>query len=74
MNINPTYISKYNLNHEIKIIVLMIPNRQGRPYFAVKKLSALLRKIMTTHVGGFHFLNCLHLLRTKINFNLREII
>ena len=29
MNINPAYISKYNLNHETQIILLIIPNEEG---------------------------------------------
>ena len=41
---NPTYNSKYNLNHESQIIPLMIPNGKGWHYFAVKELLALLKK------------------------------
>ena len=43
----------------------MITNDEKWHYFAVKKLSALLREITSNHVGGFHCLNCLHSYRTK---------
>ena len=36
MNIYPTYISKHLLNHENQIILLMISNREGWHYLAVK--------------------------------------
>ena len=40
----------------------MIPNRKGRHYLAVEKLSALLRGIMSKHDGDFY---CLHSYGTK---------
>ena len=51
----------------------MIPNGKGSEaksegrwnYLAVKKLSALLREIMSKHYGDFYCLNCLHSFRTK---------
>ena len=64
MNIYLAYISKYNLNHETQIILLMIPNREGWHYFPVKKVSALLRGVMLKHIGDF-CLNCIHSFRTK---------
>ena len=45
MIICPAYISKYILNHENQIIVLMIPNGQGWHYLAIKKLSGLSARI-----------------------------
>ena len=44
---------------------LMITNEEGRLYISATKLSALLRKVTSTHDDDFHCLNCLHLLRTK---------
>ena len=42
----PAYVSKNNLNCEKQFILLIIPNGERRwYYFAVKKLSALLREI-----------------------------
>ena len=41
----PAYVSKHNSNLEKQIILLMIPNREGWHYLAVKKLPALLRGI-----------------------------
>ena len=55
----PSYVSKHNLNHEKQVILLMISNGEklrktrsaGRwHYLAVKKLSALLRRII---VGNY---------------------
>ena len=39
---------------------LMIPNEEGWHCLAVKKISALLRGIMSTHHGDFYWPNCLH--------------
>ena len=47
-------------NREKQIILLMIPNAEGWYYFTVKKLSALLTRIMSKHHGEFYCLNCLH--------------
>ena len=43
----------------------MILNGQGLHYLAVKKLSALLRRITSKKNGYFYYLNCLHSFRTK---------
>ena len=43
----------------------MISNGEGWHYFAVKKLSALLRGIMSKHHGDFYCLNCLHSFATE---------
>ena len=53
------YISKINSNWEKQIILLMIPNEQkeGLHYLAVKKLSALLRGIVSKHDGDFYCLD-----------------
>ena len=51
----PAYISKYNLNREKQMILLMIPNaeKEGWHYIAVKTLSALLNGITSKHKGVF---------------------
>ena len=38
----------------------MIPNEEGWHCLAVKKISALLRGITSSHHGDFYWLNCLH--------------
>ena len=43
----------------------MITNGEGWHYRAVKKLSSLLRRINSKHVGDFHCVICLLLFRTK---------
>ena len=40
--------------------------RRGWHYFAVKKLSALLRGLTSKTNGDFYCLNCLHSFKTKI--------
>ena len=55
------YTSKHNSNREKQVILLMILNREKQwGYLAVKKLSALLRRITSKHHGDFYCLNCLH--------------
>ena len=43
--IYPAYISKQNSRCEKQVDLLMISNKEGRHYLAVKNLSALLRGI-----------------------------
>ena len=64
-NMYSAYVSKHNSNCEKTVMILMIPNREGWHYLAVKKLSALLRGITSRHHGGFSCLNCLHSFTTK---------
>ena len=61
----PAYISKHNSNCEKQVILLIISNGEKWHYFAVKKLSALLRGITSKSNGYFYCLNCLHCFRTK---------
>ena len=67
----PSYVSKHNSILIItqlitqNIIFLMIPNREGWHYLAVKKLSALLKGITSEHHGDFYCLNCLHSFATE---------
>ena len=43
----------------------MIPNQEGWHYLAVKKRSALLRRITSRHHGNFYCMNCLHSFATE---------
>ena len=47
----------------------MVPNEEGWHYLAVKKLSALLRKITSKQDGDSYCLNFLHSFRTKNKLN-----
>ena len=51
--------SKHNLNQENKVILLMITYGKKCHYLAVKKLSALLRRITSNNNGGFYCSNFL---------------
>ena len=53
MKIYPANISKHNSDQE-KNHSLMISSGEGLYYLAVKKLSALLRKITSKHVDDFY--------------------
>ena len=48
MNIYPAYMSKYNLNSEKQIIILMIPNGEGWHYLAVKIIFVINRNNVKT--------------------------
>ena len=62
----PAYVSKHNSNREKQVILLMISNEEKQQhYLELKKLSALLRGIISKHYRGFYCLNCLHYFRTK---------
>ena len=52
----------------------MIPNeeKEGWHYLAARKLSALLRAIISKHVGRFYWFSCLHTFRTKNKLKLHE--
>ena len=63
--IYPTYVSKYNANHEKQVIFLMISSKEKCHYLAVKKISALLRGIISKHHGDFYCLNCFHSFATE---------
>ena len=47
--IDPVYVSKHNSNSEKQVILLIIPNRDGWHYIALKKLSTLLTGITPEH-------------------------
>ena len=62
----PAYISKHNSTREKEIVLLMIPNeKEGCYYLAVRKLSTLLRGIISKRHGDFYCLNCLHSFRKE---------
>ena len=65
------YKSKYNKEFENQITLLMITDGEKWNYRAVKKLSALLRGIISKHNGGFYCLDCFHSYST---INLKSII
>ena len=53
------------INREKQVILLIISNEEGWHNIAVKKLSALIRGIMSTHHSDFYCLNCLHSFATE---------
>ena len=62
----PANVSKHNSNREKQVILLTISNGEKLwHYLAMKKLSALLRGITSTHHGDFYCLNCLHSFATE---------
>ena len=65
--IRHAYKSKYNLNRENQVILLMITDGEKWHYLAVKSLSALFRGITSKHVGDFY---CVH---TEQEINLKSI-
>ena len=60
IDICSAFTSKHKSDREKQIILLIIPNRGGWHYLAMKKLSALLRGITLNHDGDFYCSNCLH--------------
>ena len=65
--IRHSYKSKYNLNRENQVILLMITDGEKWYYLAVKKLFALLRVITSNNNGDFYCLNYFYSLEQKIN-------
>ena len=63
--IRHAYNSKYNLNGENQLILLMITDDKKRHYLTVKSLSALFRGITSNNNGDFYWLNCFHSFRTE---------
>ena len=63
--IRHAYKSKYNLNRENQVILLMITDGEKYHYLAVKSLSALIRGIISKHEGDFYCLNCFCSYNTK---------
>ena len=59
------YKSKYNHRCNNQVVLFMITDGEKWHYLAVRRLSALLRRITSNHNGDFYCLNCLHSYRTK---------
>ena len=59
------YKSKYNLNRENQVILLMITDGEKWHYLAVKSLSALYRGVTGNNNGDFYCLNCFCSYRTE---------
>ena len=55
--IRHAYKSKYNLERENQVILLMITDSKKWHYLAVKSLPALFRGIASNHQEGFHYLH-----------------
>ena len=65
-DIRPAYASKHTLKLENEVMIsIMISDGEKSHYLAVKRLSALLRRITSNHNGDFYCLNCLHSFRAK---------
>ena len=64
MNTYPACTLKRNSNHEKQFIILMI-SKGAWHYFAVTKLSALLRTITSKYGGNVYCLNSLYSFRKK---------
>ena len=64
-NIQLAYRSKYNLNYDKQIILLMITDSEKWHYLVVKNLSGLFKRITSNNYGDFYCLNCFHSYRTK---------
>ena len=54
------YKSKYYLNRENRVILLMITDGEKWHYLAIKSLPALLKGITSNHKGDFYCSKCLH--------------
>ena len=63
--IKHAYKSKYNLNRENQVILLMITDGEKWHYLAVKSLPALFREITSSHKEDFYCLNCFSSYSTK---------
>ena len=76
--IRPEYKSKFDNKRKYQVILLMITDGEKWHYFAAKKLSTLLRGIISNHNRDFYCLNCFHSYRTenklKKHYNLCKII
>ena len=56
--IRNAYKSKYNLDRENQVILLMITDGEKWHFLAVKSLSALFRVVKGNNNGDFYCLNC----------------
>ena len=73
--IRPAYISKYNNKRDTQVNLLMIADADNNwHYFAVKRISGLLRGITSGHNGDFYCLNCFHSYTTENKLKKHEKI
>ena len=63
--IRHAYKSKYKLNRENQVILLMITDGQKWHYLAAKSLSALFRGITSNHKEDFYFFKLFSLILDK---------
>ena len=63
--IRHAYKSKYDLNDENQVILLMITDGKKWHYLPVKNVSALFRRITPNSNGDFYCLNCFHSFRAE---------
>ena len=63
--IYPPYILKHNSNCQKQVILLMISNGEGLQHLAIKKLSPLLKQIMSNHRDYFYPLNYIYSFETE---------
>ena len=59
------YKSKHSCKRENQVNLLMITDGKKWHYLGVKRVSALLRGIISNHNGNIYCLNCFHLYNTK---------
>ena len=73
--INQAYISKHNNERDNRVNLLMITDETNNwHYFAVKRMSRLLREITSNHNGDFSCLNCFHPYTTEKKLRKQERI
>ena len=63
--IRHAYKSKYNLNRENQVVLLMIIDSEKWQYLAVKSRSPLLKEVTSKKIGDFYSLNCFRSYTTK---------
>ena len=76
MNENMSSLYFKNSNCEKQIIILVIANKEKEVwhYLAVKKLSALSKRITSKYNGDFYFLNCVHSFRTENKPHMKKYV
>ena len=65
--IRHAYKSKYDLNNENQVILLMIIDGENWNYLAVRSFPGLFRGITGNNNGDFYCLNCSNHILQKIN-------
>ena len=67
--IRHAYKSKYNLDRENQVILIMTTDGEKLHYLAVKSFSSLFRGIKSNNNEDFYCLNCFHSFRTENKLN-----